>query len=107
MIDEAVKHREAAKRRYSLAHTQLREIKYRHGVEALIDDARALRALDRMTGRQQGHRLYESVQGLRVPTTADSDYPQSVKLVEPDGGALLKCFEDELETALLAEMETI
>ncbi|ODU06282.1 MAG: hypothetical protein ABS89_00190 [Thiobacillus sp. SCN 63-1177] len=76
-------------------------------MEALIDDARALRALDRMTGRQQGHRLYESVQGLRVPITADSDYPQPVKMTEPDDDALLNYLESEFAAALLAEEEAV
>lgn len=107
MIDGARQDREAAKVRYWLAHTRLLEITWRHQVEGLIEKARTLRALDRKTGRQLGHRLYESAQGLRVPTTAASDYPQPVKLTEPDDGVLLSRLEDELETALIAEEETV
>lgn len=107
MLDEGGKEREAAKGRYWLARTRLLEITWRHQLEGLIETAKTMRALGRKTGRQQGHRLYESVRGLLVPTTADSDYPQPVKLTEPEDGALLNRLESELEATLLAEEETV
>lgn len=107
-LEEATEAREAAKKRYWIARTRLLEIKYRELVAELIETAGAMRALGRKTGRQLGSRLYEGMQGLRVPTTANEGYPQPVKLIEPDDGALLSRFERELETALLSdELETI
>lgn len=98
--------REAGVKRYWLAYTWLFEIKWRQQVDALIETAQTLRALDNKTGRLVGHRLHESLrEGLRVPMTDGNDYPQPIKLIEGDAGALLKRLESELETALLAEAE--
>ncbi len=108
MIDDATKSRGTAIKSYWHARTRLLEIKYREQVEELIETVGTMRALGRKTGRQLGSRLYESVQGLRVPTTANDEHPQPVKLVEPDDGALLSRFERELETALFEdELETV
>ncbi len=106
MIEDATRSRGGAIKAYWHARTRLLEIEWRQKVECLGETAMTLRALDGKTGRQLGGRLYESVLGLRVPATVNDDYPQPVKLGEPDNSALLDRLESELETALLTEEET-
>lgn len=78
----------AAIKAYWHTRTRLLEIEWRQQVERLVETAVLFLALDGKTGRQLGHRLYESVLGLRVPAISNDDYPQPVKLAEPDNGAL-------------------
>lgn len=97
---------EMATKRYWAAHTRLYEVKYRHEAEGLIETVNTLRALDRKTGRQLGRQLYEAIRdGLKVPTTEGSDYPQPVKLSGNDETlrALLDRLESELEAALAVD----
>lgn len=102
-----MKAREDAIKSYWLSYTRLFEIEYRRTVEKLIEIVNTLRVLDPKTGRLLGHRLNEGIRSLRVPIFAANDYPQPVKLIEPDVDALLNRLEGELTTALLTEEETV
>lgn len=107
-VESANADSEMALKRYWVAYTRLYEVKYRHEVEGLIETVNTLRALDRKTGRQLGRKLYEATRdGLKMPTTAGSDYPQPVKLTGNDETlrALIERLESELATARAAEDE--
>ncbi|MES2368598.1 MAG: hypothetical protein V4554_03785 [Pseudomonadota bacterium] len=99
--------RAAAIKSYWHAQARLLEIEWRQKIENLVETAILFRALDAKTGRPLGTKLYESVLGLRVPATVNDDYPQPVKLVEPDNRASLDRLENELEAALAEEVETV